>query len=832
MKMKAHVNMVKGKATSRVSNQQAVSELKQRVVLALNKLADRDTYQIGVEELEKTVECLTPDRVVPFLSCILDTDSEQKSAVRKECIRLMGTLAIFHEGLVGPHLGKMVASIVKRLKDSDSVVRDSCIETVGVLASKLSGSRIETDGIFFVLVRPLFEALGEQNKQVQSGSALCLSRVIDSIHDPPPLVLQKMLSRTVKLLKNPHFMAKPAVIELNRSIVLAGGAPTHSSLTAALTSIQEALKNSDWATRKAACAALGDIASCGVACLSSYRTSCIRCLESCRFDKVKPVRDIALQALQLWKNLPGPETPEPSEAGSSIKETSYRDDYGDITSASDSTLKDITLMKSGSELAKKKVPLSSRKAGRTYIEKSQQSGTNDWHIEIAIPNSHNISVGENQNDESECSSVTKRCERINADVWSIKNSGYDYVEVGDKQECSFVSNLFTESIKSKFVTAHCEALDDASLVKSTGTSQRFAADEVNIEEQRYLAKMHDRRSLDSTVTESTSHVIRGCSQTEKDMVLIRSQLLEIENKQSNLMDMLKALTTTIVDSMSKVQLKVSNLELVVDKMAQELVHGGRQSDPLPSKLLKRGASIASPRLSTCTPRPSVDSNRQPPLLPTKHMGVWEDRTFTRSRSNSFRKQNSDMWTDATLKLSKSSSGKGIPTSFCPEIHGDQVRKIDNVFNPVPPTKAGSSKLETKNSPWKVVKDYLYDGDLDSAYGEALCSRNELLLFDLLDRTGPVLENLSKKTASDLLSTMALYLLEQRFVNSIVPWLQQLVDISNIHGPTYVVLCAKAKRDFLSAILEAAKLDVFNPAERKFFIELGKMLRQIWGNGSC
>lgn len=34
---------------------------------------------------------------------------------------------------------------------------------------------------------------------------------------------------------------------------------------------------------------------------------------------MKPVRDTVLLALQCWKSLPGPDTPEPSEAGSSIK---------------------------------------------------------------------------------------------------------------------------------------------------------------------------------------------------------------------------------------------------------------------------------------------------------------------------------------------------------------------------------------------------------------------------------------------------------------------------------------------------------------------------------
>lgn len=216
--MKTHTHL-KAKGTTRVNTQQVIFELKHRVVLALNKLADRDTYQIGVDELEKMVECLTPEGVAPFLSCILDTDSELKSAVRKECIRMMGMLASFHGGIIGPHLGKMMASIVKRLKDSDSIVRDACVETVGMLASKLSNGEGESDAVFVTLVKPLFEALGEQNKQVQSGSALCLARIIDNTNDPPISILQRMLTRIIKLLKNPHFMAKPAVIELNRSII-------------------------------------------------------------------------------------------------------------------------------------------------------------------------------------------------------------------------------------------------------------------------------------------------------------------------------------------------------------------------------------------------------------------------------------------------------------------------------------------------------------------------------------------------------------------------------------------------------------------------------------
>ncbi|RWV81674.1 hypothetical protein GW17_00056884 [Ensete ventricosum] len=199
--------------------QQAVFEMKQRVVLSLNKLADRDTYHIGVEELEKAALKLSPDMIAPFLSCVAETDAEQKSAVRAECVRLMGTLARSHGSLLAPYLGKVVGSIVKRLKDTDSVVRDSCVEACGVLATSVRGREGGGGATFVALAKPLFEALGEQNRYVQVGAAHCLARVIDEAIDAPQNILPQMLTRVIKLLKNQHFMAKPAIIELIRSII-------------------------------------------------------------------------------------------------------------------------------------------------------------------------------------------------------------------------------------------------------------------------------------------------------------------------------------------------------------------------------------------------------------------------------------------------------------------------------------------------------------------------------------------------------------------------------------------------------------------------------------
>ncbi|KAK3008430.1 hypothetical protein RJ639_014773 [Escallonia herrerae] len=842
--------LMKARGTSRVNNQQVVFDLKHRVVLALNKLADRDTYQIGVEQLEKIIQFLTPDGVAPFLSCILDTDSEQKSAVRKECIRLMGTVATFHEGLIGQYLGKMVASIVKRLKDPDSVVRDACVETVGVLATKLSTDEGESDGVFVVLVKPLFEALGEQNKQVQSGSALCLARVIDNTNDPPLVILQRMLTRTVKLLKNPHFMAKPAVIELNRSIIQAGGAPTRSTLSAALASIQDALKNSDWQTRKAASTALGEIASSGGSYFSSFKSSCIHSLESCRFDKVKPARDTVLQALHLWKSLPGPDTPEPSEAGSSIKgmelvyivssryilaleegakgnrkpglrESFCGGDYGDITSVSESTSKDVKYSnRSGS--VKKRIPLMVTKAGQCCAENVHRTKGNDWQIEVAVPKTHNVSSMDVHPEESEGSCVTRACERA-SDIVSNQYLGYEYVPMDDKQEYSCVSNLVTSSFDTNLVAVSRDAPVKGGLVTTMGSNQQFEDGEMSIGDSRYLVKMQDRRSLDSAVTDSCSQTIPGCClQTANEMATIRKQLLEIENKQIDLLDMLKS--------------KVSGLEQVVDRIAEHLVRGGRNSDLLTAKVFKKSSSVASPRLSTCTPRPSVDIRNRQPLLPMKSADVWEEKAFARSKLNSSSKQVVDTWTEPIVKTSRNPTCNGTQKNFGQGTRVYQTKKGDSVFG-LATTRARHDSSEVKNSPWKLVTGYLSEGDLESAYLEALHCGEDLVLVELIDKTGPVLESLSHKTANDVLSTLASYFFEQRssflmFPQSSVPELKEgdlfVVDLSTTHGPNYLLISSKSRREFLSAIKEAVNMEFVNTMERRSAAQLVMKLQQMWG----
>lgn len=223
------------------------------------------------------------------------------------------------------------------------------------------------------------------------------------------------------------------------------------------------------------------------------------------------------------------------------------------------------------------------------------------------------------------------------------------------------------------------------------------------------------------------------------------------------------------------QSRMVRLEDVVDSLAQDLVHREELSSLATSKLSKQSQILHSPRLSTCTPRPSIEiQKRQPSLLSMKSNEVWEENAFDRSLANTSTKRGMEMWANAKVNDSRNPTGMDIQKSFRQGTRGmvyGQVRN-DPIFGSTSSITARKNGVENKNSLWKRVKGFLCGGDLDSAYAEALCSCDEHLLVELLDITGPALECLSSKTISDVLSTLGSYLLEQKFTTTIVPWLQQ------------------------------------------------------------
>ncbi|CAM8887063.1 unnamed protein product [Rhodiola kirilowii] len=828
MKMQTH----KGTGTTRTNNNRVVFELKRKVVAALNKLADRDTYQLGLQDLHTMVECLNPEGVSPFLSCILDTDSEQKNTVRKECVRLMGHLSSFHPHRVAPYLGKIVSSIVKRLKDPDTVVRDACVETIGIIASKLDNQEDAGDGVFVSLIKPLFEALGEQNKQLQSGSALCLSKVIDCTRNPPLSILQQMLNRTIKLLKNPHFVAKPAVIQLNTSIIKAGGAPSQNLLSAAMHSIQDALKSIDWNTRKAASVALGDIASSDDPLLGFHRASCIHGLESCRFDKVKPVRETVLQAIKRWQCHPVSPTPERSETGSSFR-GNYLCKDGDVTSVSPLGKTEFFIRKPGGDSSKAKFSVSDRAPGQKFDDKPQHFKNSSWQLEMGVSKSPNASVTETQSEtlvKSSTSSIfmgsnTMKFGMAAGDMRSLY-AGSGYAPPGEKSQFLSTTNIVDDYCKSKFSRELNGLLIENALENSAESSLQSAIEEVSSGEKSRFTKSQDRNSFGSTVTNSKSQVSGCCCmQTSNVLSAMKKQLLEIENKQSTIVDLLQVLTDSTTNSLSMTQSKVVALGNTIDQIADSLLREGRYSNKTISRFSR---TVNSPGDSSFMSSPSDGINSELPSRSSRNVGFWEEKECKVSVSP---KVDMSMWATSPGYISKNPKMNVSSRNFMlgKETVGNGLNgALDSFPTTVVRHLARECEPQDKVSNWKCVKRFVNQGDLESAYAKALGSEDERLLVELLDQNGPALDRITRNTANNLLTALASHLYQMKNIQTIIPWIQQIVDLSSTHGLNYLGISSNLKKELLMAIQEAASMTFASPLQKRSLSQLNTKLCLLWG----
>ncbi|KAL0362806.1 UNVERIFIED_CONTAM: Microtubule-associated protein TORTIFOLIA1 [Sesamum calycinum] len=386
-------------SSSSVSSHLAMIELKQRILTSLSKLADRDTHQIAVEDLEKIIQSLSNDGVSMLLNCLYDAVNDPKPAVKKEGIRLLAALCAAHTDPAATHLTKIIAHIVKRLKDSDS--------------------------------QPLFEVMSENNKTAQCGASMCLAKMVECASDPPLATFQKLCPRVCKFLNNPNFFAKASLLQVVSSLSQVG-AISPQNLEPLLQRIHECLGSSDWATRKAAADALSSLASNVSNITPEGATSTLTVLEACRFDKIKPVRESMTEALQLWKRIAGKgdvsstehkasshdgEASEPAGSsdrkdlpnlggkGSEISEKNSS--RGSPPTDSNTKGKGNNISDEAVGILRKKVPpaLTDKELNPEFFHKLETRGSGDLPVEVVVPRRY-ANPSDSQNEEDPDSNDT------------------------------------------------------------------------------------------------------------------------------------------------------------------------------------------------------------------------------------------------------------------------------------------------------------------------------------------------------------------------------------------------------------------------------------------
>ncbi|KAL0306389.1 UNVERIFIED_CONTAM: TORTIFOLIA1-like protein 1 [Sesamum radiatum] len=105
--------------------------------------------------------------------------------------------------------------------------------------------------------------------------------------------------------------------------------------------------------------------------------------------------------------------------------------------------------------------------------------------------------------------------------------------------------------------------------------------------------------------------------------------------------------------------------------------------------------------------------------------------------------------------------------------------------------------------WSNSMDALHVGDMDSAFAEVLSTGDDLLLVKLMDKAGPVIDQLSDEVATEVLHAVSQLLVEQNFFEMCLYWVQQLADIVMENGPDVLGIPMEVKMEILENLHEAS-----------------------------
>ncbi|EFJ26163.1 hypothetical protein SELMODRAFT_148739 [Selaginella moellendorffii] len=775
-------------------------DLKLSILSALNKLADRDTQQIATDELLRIAETLQPDGISVFLGCLYEISSDQKSVVRREGVKLLGILATLYGDLLTPHLQKIIASLVKRLKEPDSNIRDACVDTFGTLvahvpapASLANGGsgggnqdQVAFSGPVGVFTKPLFDTLNEQARSVQIGAAMSLARAMDNARDLPPACTQRLCVRILKFLSSPNFNAKPALLPslggLSRVCV---GITLH--LAAIIASLQESLQSSDWATRKAAADTFASVAlSVGGPPLTNFKSSTMALLDSYRFDKVKPARESVVDAIHIWKNVPDPPVVD-SSPSRTVSTKSNAEDKGSV--------KKKTTGSSG---------VSERKTNLDFFRKLSIRNSDDWQIEVAVPRGSPPASHNKENHE----------------------------------EAAVVTQQF-EAVETKPPVEEVRSINKAT---SNGWSQHSHSQQSQQQQQQ-------QKQVDASNSSSEQQ------KKSEDLVSIGRQLSQLEKGQSDLMEMLQEFMGNSHENTLSLESRVQRLERALEDMARltaasigisrNSFFGDEGGDHMPEV----NGSAATTRVAGYFPdRSPIGSNNR---FFRENSETWNE-VFRAGRANgnggrSSHIENQDGSERSSGRAHNTSNGGGRLVGEGPSARSvwraskDEatlaaIRVAGDVGGGNPLCEAENLKLlnsagsmeassesaqgggngggnahhhQLNGSSWNVwsrIMESLQSGDLDSAYEEVICTGDELLMVRLMTRTGPVLDQLSSETVSELLHSISQFLQQPGFVDCALPWIRQLTELFRANGPKCLALSAQVKKELLSSMHEASMLD--------------------------
>ncbi|PKA48681.1 Microtubule-associated protein TORTIFOLIA1 [Apostasia shenzhenica] len=894
------------KPSSSLTSHLALVELKTRILSSLSKLSDRDTFQIAVDDLEKLIASLPADGFHVILSSLLhdpassgDTSSaaggrSSPVVARRESIRLLSLLCTAHPDAAAAHLPKIIAHIVRRLKDpvSDSSVRDACRDAAGSLAALYlrpngeeavgdgaggrggSGSTAAASPVVGLFVKPLLEVMGEQNKTVQACAAMCLAKVVEGGGvGGGAAAFQRLCPKICKLIGGQSFLAKGALLSVISSLAQVG-AVSSQSMPTVLQSIRECLESNDWSARKAAADTLSILASYPHHVIADVASQTIASLEAFRFDKVKPVRDSMMEALQLWRKVLGngkygvPEDSKDAKFGESedagekseskqlnvsSRLESSKDSYIDSSPASSGSLSKgagANISESAAILLIKKAPsLKDKELNPQFFQNLETRSSDDVPVEVVLPrkgpkSSHSQDEEElgTAEDDSRIASDLDQAAGREANE-NHENRGHVYQNIARRLGAQNKFQNLDELVREKWTDQRGMRLRDSKLVTSDAEDKAFS--------------QKDSCGPHASILRSESH-IETFMNNKGNWLAIQRQLSLLERQQAHLMNMLQDFMGGSHDSLVTLENRVRGLERVVDEMARDLLSSRRGGSMLmgfegsPGKSsskysglqdytsLKfgRGSESRIPFAERYHPSDSmVPGSRggrdSPWRLDSEERDSYAYKAPRNGLTSAKRADvrlprdivgdqigNRRAWEkgQGPFRLGEGPSARSVWQASKDEATLEAIRVAgeDNgtsqvlARSPIPELEAeimtdGNSGQERGPlwESWTRAMDSFHAGDLDSAYAEVLSTGDDVLLVKLMERSGPVVNELSGEVAGELLHAVGQYLLEESLYDTALAWVQQLMESVIENGADFFTIPHELKKEILLNLHEAS-----------------------------
>ncbi|XP_047151414.1 TORTIFOLIA1-like protein 4 isoform X2 [Vigna umbellata] len=519
---------------------ESAQNLRQRVITCLNKLSDRDTLAGAAAELESIARTLSHDSFSSFLSCIHNTDSSSKSPVRKQCVHLLNILSRFHGEALSSFLPKMLATVLRRLRDTDSAVRSACVDAVAEMSTRITRPPFAT-----AFLRPLMDALvQEQDVNTQIGAALCLAAAVEAAPDPDAEALRRSaLPRLGKLVKSDVCRARAALLVLIGSVVAVGGASSRGAVSWLVPCLVEFLGSEDWTVRKAAAEALLKVASVEKDLASQHKVLCLDSLQNRRFDKIKVVRETMNRALETWREV----TDDAPAMVKSECDSVCGSDYGKgqrVTKSSPSV---------GSKSSKTIPANRSPPSGVSFMSSAKGENflnSNEKNSKMATLHKH----------DDEKSSVEK-LEGLFSRSSHSNMSKEDAIKRCDVEHSSPTPYQNGANSRAEIKRVLFSKMSDEKVKRFSGSKSR-------------VVPCYD----DTNFVDNSANDVCDNPQDVEDFSLIREQLIQIENQQSNLLDTLQRFIGSSQSGMNSLESRVHGLEMALDEISYDLaVSSGRFS---------------------------------------------------------------------------------------------------------------------------------------------------------------------------------------------------------------------------------------------------------------